>query len=270
MGNVVVLRYGGGRTFSNVSSLAFIGGVAWGECFLPIVPLDFSADAMENARGFGSWYTTATAQEKYDQYCRLDEEFRLDIERYAPGITRRVRGITIGVSTGGPVDELATTVTRSLRHGIVWLQRFLVQRFSLFVRRRLLALGDDLLGMAGGSFTTGTSGGFMNMFDGGALHGINGNSTLNLNTERLYDMNCVVIQLAGGCLVGAGVSVLIMGDFPSIRTFIPQIDDPVYEFGEDLYNYITGVWDNAYCCALIGDAAIGAILPGVDINIIAS
>lgn len=54
MGNVVVLRYGGGRTFSNINSLAFIGGVAWGECYLPVVPLDFRAETMRRARGFGS------------------------------------------------------------------------------------------------------------------------------------------------------------------------------------------------------------------------
>lgn len=189
---------------------------------------------------------------------------------YADGIVKPVHGLCIGVSAGGPIGELGDTVARPLRYGVIWLRRFLVQRISQFVRRRLLALGDDALGLISGNLTTGTSGGFMNMYDGGALHGINGNSTLNLSIRRLRRMNCIVIQLSGGVIVGAGVSLLLIGDFPSMRSFMPRRDDPVYEIGEDLYEYITGVWNGAYCCALIGDAAIGAILPGVDINIIAS
>lgn len=272
MGTVLVMRNPTGRPFSDVSSLTLVGGVAWGECFLQLSPLLMDDDDLiEQARGFGRRYVGASRQAIYNQYCRLDATFRLEIEGYAGAITKSVRGISFGISTGGPMGELAGTVTRSFRRGLIWLQRFLVQRFSRFVRERLLDLADDGVGLMAGNFTAGTSGGFFNMYDGGALHGIGEHSTLDLDITRLRRMNFLVVQLAGGVIVGAGINLLIIGDFPSITSILSRDGhESLPEIADNLMSYITGVFNNAYCWALIGDAAVGAILPGVDINLVGS
>ncbi|TXI34932.1 MAG: hypothetical protein E6Q58_00955 [Niabella sp.] len=271
MGSVLVIRNPAGRQFTDLASLSFVGGIAWGECFLQLCPLLFDDLTMESARGFGRSYIGTSSQSKYDQYCRLSSEFREEIEGYADGITKQVKGISIGVSVGGSLGELGDVITRGARIGVVWLQRFLVQRFSRFIRQRAVELVEDGLGSATSGFTTGTSGGFFNMYDGGALHGMNGNDTLDLEIERIYRMNFAVIQLGGGVIVGAGINLLMIGDFPSINTIIERRGTGShFEIDTHLMAYLTSLFSSGYCYAFIGDAAIGAILPGVDLNIVAS
>lgn len=271
MGSVLVIRNPAGRQFTDLASLSLIGGVAWGECFLQLSPLMFDEYTMRAARGFGSYYVTASNQEKFDQYCNLSSDFRLEIEGYAPAITKNVKGISIGISVGGSMDELGEFIARGARIGIVYLQRFLVQRFSRFIRSRLEALADDALSAGTGGFTTGTSGGFFNMYDGGALHGMNGNSTLDLEFDRIQRMNFAVIQLGGGCIVGVGINFLVIGGFPSINTVIRRHGSGSdFELDTNFLDYFSDLFTQGYCYAFIGDAAIGAILPGIDLNIIAS
>lgn len=278
MGSVLVIRNPSGRQFTDITSVALVGGVAFGECFLQLSPLLFDNSTIEAARGFGAHYVGASHQTIFDQYCRLSSDFRLEVEGYAPAITKSVRGISIGISTGGSLDALSSALARPARHALVFIQREFLVRFSRFVRGRLMALSEDALDRVTSGFSTGTSGGFFSMYDGGALHGANGNSTLDLDLERIRTMNFAVIQMGGGAIVGAGINLLIIGDFPSLRTMVPVSRDAIVSLDavfttsidDSLFFYIGNVLAHAYCYAFIGDAAIGAILPGIDLNLIAS
>lgn len=279
MGSVVVLRYANNQRVTDISSLSILAGIAWGSCFLPVVPLDFSRDAMESARGFGSYYVNASRQQIYEQYCRLDEQFRLEIELYEFGITKDVCGFSFGIDTGGVLGELGDVITsRPIRRGLVWLQRSITGPLSNFIRNQITNLAEDAIDSSVGSIgnffnlSSGTSGGFLNMYDGGALHGANGHSTLNLEVSSIRRMNCAIIQLKGGFAVEAGINLLLIGSFPSLSTFNirRRRDDSVFEVASDLMAYLNRVFSELYCYTVVGDAGVGIIPPGVDINIIAS
>lgn len=272
MGSVLVIRNPPGRQLTDIASFSIIGGVAWGSCFLQVFPLLFDDDVILDARGFGRRYVGASRQAIYDQFCRLSSNFRLEIEGYEPAITKDVKGISIGISAGGNVmGVMEDVVGTGIRRALVWFQRTFAVRFSRFLNLILRDLIDDGLGMGSGALTTGVSGGFFNSFDGGALHGVNGNSTLNLEINRIRNMNFCIFQVGGGLIVGAGINLLIIGDFPSTDTLLPhRFTDARMMMESHFLDYINHVREHAYCIALVGDAAVGAILPGVDFNIIGS
>lgn len=270
MGDVLVIRNPVGRQFADLTSFSLIGGVSFGECFLQLSPLLFDDYYMENSMGFGRSYVGASKQAKYDQYCRLSSQYREQIEGYADGITKQVYGISIGISSGGSLSAIGDLVERVGTAAISRLERLLVRQFSNIIRQGVLALLNDGMNAGAGQLTTGISGGFFNMYDGGALHGMNGNSTLDLDFSRINRMNFAVLQLTGGVIIGTGINLLIIGDFPSIRTITQARIGFYFSLEQNFINYLVDLFSRGYCFAFIGDAAIGAILPGIDLNIVAS
>jgi len=281
MPSPIVLDFPAGQTFSDITSLALIGGVAWGSCNLCVSALDLSPETLRSTGHFAD--ITNNPEEAWIQYCRLDRRSRERIQLPMRSFSKNVYGLAIGLSVGGPVGSLARTV----EYAAISSARFLVRRFTSFVAARAIRLVssaiEDVASAVSSGGTVGTSGGFLNMFDGGALHGLNGNNTLELDVSAIGRMNYCVLQLSGGCIAGAGVNLLLVGRFPSLWARFTQaamgqflisggFNNPVnvVTYMGDLLGYCHDIFSEAYCFAIIGDAQFGLVLPGVDINIIAS
>lgn len=267
MGSVVVIRNAPGRQFTDLTSLAIVGGIAFGSIYLRLCPLIFDPAVVRNAECFGSYYARASHQEIYDQYCRVDSIFREQLEGPGVEITKSVKGISIGISTGGSLDAVADFLERPARIGWVMLRRTLGRRIGA-LREAALAAADDATSMGAGLLTSGTSGGLFQSIDGGALQSDTSISTLDLSIERIQGMNMCVLQLGGGIIVGAGVNIVFIGNFPSLNTLLSVDGVFTTDVDNSLFFYIGNVLAQSYCHAFIADAAIGAILPGIDLNII--
>ncbi|HTN45472.1 MAG TPA: hypothetical protein VL098_03935 [Flavipsychrobacter sp.] len=279
--SVLVIRNPTGRQLTDITSLALVGGVAFGEFYLQLATLMFDRDTIANARGFGEYYVGASPEVIYEQYCNINSIDRAAIERLETPITRSVYGLSIGISTGGSIDAIADALERPVRRGLVMLQRQFRLRFWTFIRRRLLDLAGDTIDISAGAagdrlgLTTGVSGGIISSIDGGILRGANGYSNFSLDASAVSRSNFAIIQLGGGFVVGAGINLLFIGNFPSLASMISSIGsvvDSVFttSLDDSLFMYMGNVLSHAQCFAFVGDAAAGAILPGIDLNIIAS
>lgn len=236
---------------------------------------------MANAPGFGSWYVTATPQQIYEQYCRLDSYRRERIERLESPIIKRVSGISIGLSSGGSLDAITDVLHGPINQGINLLRNQIRRPLLNFIRNRLTNLADDARDFAISEaderleLTTGVSGGLFSSIDGGILRGTNGYSSFGLDAGAIRNLNFAIIQIGGGLIVGAGINLLLMGNFRSFRSMIASfrsLGDSLFTLSADdhLLLYLGNVFSHAQCFAFVGDAAVGVILPGVDLNIIAS
>lgn len=268
---VIVIRNPPGEQFTNLTSLAIVAGVSFGTCYLRLRPLNFDSETLRAARGFGSYYATASPQEIFDQYLSLNRVDRERIEGEPVEIRKNVKGISIGINTGGSLDAVSDFLERPARMAMAMLRRSLRNRI---VRRILAHIGVDAIGdvrdAGASSLTAGTSGGAFSMWDGGALHGAAPYSTLDLNIERVQNLNICVLQLGGGIIVGAGFNIMFMGNFPSLNTLLSVDGVFTTDIDNSLLFYIGNVLAHSECYAFIGDAAIGVILPGIDFNIIGS
>lgn len=279
--SVLVIRNPVGKQLTDITSLALGGGIAFGELYLQLATLMFDRETIARARGFGREYVGATPQFIYEQYCRLDWHRRAEIERLEAPITKSLYGLSFGVSTGGSLESVASLLQRPVRRGLVILQRRFRMPLWSFIRARLLNLAEDSIDFGVSQaddaigLTTGVSGGIISGNDGGILRGLGGYSNFSLDAGAVRRSNFAIIQLGGGLIVGAGINLLLIGDFPSFASMISSVDAIVNSIfpssiEESLFMYIGNVFSQAQCFAFVGDAAAGAILPGVDINIIAS
>lgn len=245
MASPILLAHDPGESFSSITSLSLVGGIAWGSCLLAYRNLDFSREALDAAR---LYVGCNTDQEIFDQYCRLDRESRERIHLPRRTSTKSVRGISIGLSASGALDlfdSVAETVVRPFF-------------------RNLLA---DTVGMAG--LTTGTAGGFMNMFDAGAFHGMNGHSDFSFDIENFSELEYCMVQFGVGALVSAAVNILLLGNFRNINYFVTN-DQNAFEKAAGIASYLYNVMSFYQCYTLIGEASAGLILPGGSINIVAT
>ena len=245
MASPILSAYDPGESFSSINTITIGGGLAWGSCLLAYRNLDFSREALDAAR---LYVGCNTDQEIFDQYCRLDRESRERIHLPRRTSTKPVRGISIGVSASGALDifdSVAETVVRPLF-------------------RELLS---NTVGMAG--LTTGTAGGFMNMFDAGAFHGMNGHSDFSFNVEEFSELEYCLVQFGVGALVSAAVNILLLGNFRNINYFVTN-DQNIFEKAAGVSSYLYNVMSFYQCYTLIGEASAGLILPGGSINIVAT
>ncbi|GEM_PF-1547217 len=279
--SVLVIKNPAGTQLTNITSIAVVGGIAFGTCHLQLATLQFDRATMARASGFGSYYVTATQQEIYEQYCRLDSRRREQIERLESPIIKRVSGITVGLSSGGSLDAITDVLHGPIGRGIDLLQNRIRRPLLNFIRNRVLNLADIgrdyAITVADQQFelTTGVSGGMFSSIDGGILRGANGYSNFGLDVNAIRNLNVAIIQVGGGLIVGAGVNLLVIGNFRSFRSMISSfrsLGDSIFTTSVDdqLLLYLGNVFSHAQCYAVVGDAAVGAILPGVDLNIIAS
>lgn len=279
--SVLVIRNPTGTQLTDITSIAVGGGIAFGTCHLQLASLMFDRATMANASGFGSWYVNATPQEIYEQYCRLDSRRREQIERLESPIVKRVSGISIGLSSGGSLDAITDVLHGPITYGVNLFRSQIRRPLLNFIRNRLTSLADDARDLALSevddrfNLTTGVSGGFFSSIDGGILRGANGYSSFGLDAAAIRNLNFAIIQIGGGLIVGAGINLLLIGNFRSFRSMISSfsaLGDSLFTLSADdhLLLYLGNVFSHAQCYAFVGDAAVGVILPGVDLNIIAS
>ena len=77
---------------------------------------------------------------------------------------------------------------------------------------------SNTIGLSG--LTTGTAGGFMNMFDAGAFHGINGHSDFSFTMDNFSTFEYCMVQFGVGAFVSAAVNILLLGNFRNISYFV--------------------------------------------------
>lgn len=277
----VITAFEAGEQFSSISSLTLLLGVSWGTCSLPLRELDFRRETLESTGLYIG--IEDNPEEAFDQYCRLDAASRRRIHLPRMVYSKTVHGFSIGLSLGGPVGNLSSAI----EEGMLDASRALLRRFTQSAAQQVVTFmadaAQDATSYVSSFGQVGTSGGFFNMYDAGALHGVNGNDTLSLNIADIGGMNFCLLQLGGGCIAGAGINILLIGRFRSLSSAIgTDLLDTVLaiggmahllnavEFTGCLLSYFTEVFRNAYCYTIIGDASAGIILPGVDIKIVAS
>jgi hypothetical protein len=238
------MAYDPGESFSSINTITVGGGIAWGTCLLAYRNLDFSREALDEA---ACYIGCNTDQEIFDQYCRLDHERRERIHLPRRTSTKSVRGISIGVSAGGALD--------------------LFDSIGDLVRPVFRELISNTVGMTG--LTTGTAGGFMNMFDAGAFHGMNGHSDFSFNIDHFSELEYCMVQFGVGAFVSAGVNILLLGNFRNINYFVTNDQNP-FEKIAGIASYLYNVMSFYQCYTLIGEASAGLILPGGAVNIVAT
>lgn len=244
MASPIIMAFEPGESFSSINTITVGGGIAWGECLLAYRNLDFSRGALDEAACFVGCNTD---QEIFDQYCRLDHDRRERIHLPRRTFTRPVRGISVGVSASGALD--------------------IFDGIGDLVRPLFRELISNTIGMVG--LTTGTAGGFMNMFDAGAFHGMNGNTDFSIDMERFSTYQCCMVQLGVGAFVAAAVNILYMGDFRNMYFHITN-EMNVLEKIAGLMSYLADVIHHGQCYAVVGEASAGLILPGGSVNVVGS
>jgi len=239
------MAYDSGESFSSINTITIGGGIAWGDCLLAYRNLDFSRAALDEA---ACYIGCNTDQEIFDQYCRLDRQRRERIHLPRRTATKSVRGISIGISAGGALDMFDSIAESVLRP--VFREVF-----------------SNTVGLSG--LTVGTAGGFMNMFDAGAFHGMGSHSDFSFNMDHFPEFEYCLLQFGVGALVSAAVNILLLGDFRNINYFVTN-DLNAFEKVAAIASYLYNVMSLSQCYALIGEASAGLILPGGSINIVAT
>ena len=245
MASPIIMAYDPGESFSSLNTLTVGGGISWGSCLLAYRNLDFSRTALDAARLYEGCNTD---QEIFDQYCRLDRESRERIHLPRHTSTKSVRGISIGLNAGGALDLFDSVAESVLRP----------------VFRELFSNTVGLTGL-----TVGTAGGFMNMFDAGAFHGMGGNSDFAFNIDHFDEKEYCLVQFGVGALVSAALNILLLGNFRNINYFVTN-DMNAFEKVGGIASYLYNVMTQSQCYAVIGEASAGLILPGGSINIVAT
>ena len=244
MASPLISAYNPGESFSSINTITVGGGIAWGNCLLAYRNLNFSRAALDEA---GLYVGCNTDQEIFDQYCRLDRESRARIHLPRRTFSRSVSGISLGVSASGALD--------------------IFDSIGDLVRPVFRELISNTVGMAG--LTTGTAGGFMNMFDAGAFHGMNGHDDFSFNIDNFSGFQCCLVQFGVGAFVSAALNILLLGNFRNISYFVTN-EMNAFEKVAGIVRYLYNVMSFTQCYTLIGEASAGLILPGGSVNIVAS
>ncbi len=244
MGSPIIMAYDSGESFSSINTLTLGVGVAWGTCLIAYRNLDFRREALDVS---GLYVGLSTDEEIFNQYCNLDRESRERIHLPRRTSTKSVHGISFGLNAGGALDLFDSVSEAVLRP----------------VFRELLS---NTVGLSG--LTVGTAGGFMNMFDAGVFHGINGHTNFSININNFPTYEYCLVQFGVGALVSAALNILLIGNFRNLTHYIVDVNNMPDNFG--LVRYLYNVMTMSRCYAVIGEASAGLILPGGSVNIVAT
>ena len=247
MPSPVFLAYDPGETFSSINTLTLGAGIAWGTCMLAYRTIDFRRERLDET---GWFVDTFTDQDIYDQFCRLTRSFQEQLYLPRQTTTKSVSGVSIGLSAGGALDMFDNICEEMLRP----------------LLRELFSNGIGLSSNIGG-MTVGTAGGFNQMFDAGAFHGMNGQTDFSLTPERIASYDYCLIQAGVGAVVSAAFNLVLLGDFRSLQSALSN-EMNAFEKVAALCQYLYDVFSRARAYVLIGEAQTGVILPGGSLNIV--
>lgn len=218
---------------------------------MPFVPLEFTPARIAGSLGPGSGYLNG--------HLRLDNKtFYEDTYSNLPLVeqkkfwgtksivTKSVRGVSVGISGGKLFAQAAQGAIKGTMLGLAKLG---VQRIvRKVIDFQLKNINLDALQSSTSLDAT--------------LYGLNGYDTYNLYMlDFQNDANIFFINAGIGAVTGASLNLVFIGYFPSIPYGMSLFDLPEY------------IWDcsnKAVACAVVGDAAVGLIMPGGSISFISS
>jgi hypothetical protein len=259
MPSPVFLAFESGETFSSISTLSVVGGVAWGSCTLAYRTLDFRRERLDET---GWFVNTPTDRDVYDQFCRLPSDYQERLFLPRRTTTKAVSGFSFGFGPGGAVSLLGEAAEEAI-------ERVAAPALHALVQGALDDLINDTVGAVSnaGGLTVGTAGGFLHMFDAGTFHGMNGRDMFSLRPEQIASYDYCMLQVAFGAGVSASVNLLMLGDFRPRGDYFPMGQNDL-ERAMALYQYVSDINQRAQAFVVIGEAQAGLILPGGTINIV--
>lgn len=254
MPSPIVLGFNAGESLCALNSIVVIVGGTVGEITAPLTPLNFSSANFASVYGSTARLATHTNrfsnETLYNEWTLLPVSFQ---ERFWDRsnrvlIRKRIYGAAVGIETGGVFTAAGEAI-----------QELLIRLAGRLVGRLVSSVGLDSLQSSQSSTST--------------LYGINGTDTYNQNVREYSNTstNIFILQGAIGAIAQAGLNIVLFGNFPSIRTLGSTLLTP-NSFAQSvaIFNYLRSVFADAKSVALVGDAAVGAILPGVQLQILAT
>lgn len=278
MGGPIILNFIPGSTVSDMNSACFDLGVCWGTVNLPFAPLVFSESAglpftvpPGAFAGCGITYKNgyASDSEKFykEVYSKLPEQ---DKKQFNPNpdpgnnpYTRKlnVGGPCFGIGVSGILNEMGEAI-----HDAVQL---IANDFLRIVTNNVSNSGSHYSQVSGSTSPL--------------LNGINGQRTFDLSIGDFQMPNILLMQFGGGCGAGVNYNLLFIGNFPSFmgefnRNEMMDLENS-YElsarategyFISKLLGHLLHVKQQAKAVAIIPDAAMGPIFPGLQLSFIFS
>ncbi len=236
MPSPIIFGFKEGDSLSSMNSLVIGAGATWGSVKMPFVPLEFTPERLADAIGPQNGYATGrlrlTNQIFYDQtYSGLPLATKRKFWGEARVLEKNAKGISLGLSGGAIMNSAAQALQSALRPII----RRLVSSVSLDVLQKSTSLDAT-------------------------LYGLDGRDTYNLNESDFRNANILFINAGLGALTQASLNLVFVGNFPSCNSMNPI----------RLVGHLHDVYRRASAWTIVPDGAVGVILPGASISIIAS
>lgn len=254
MPSPIVLGFNAGESLCSLNSVVIVVGGSVGEITAPLTPLNFSSANFASVYGREARLATQTNRYSnetlYNEWTLLPVSFQ---ERFwdrgnRTMLRKRIYGAAIGIQAGGVVSAAGEAV-----------EELLMRLAGRLVGRLVSSIGLDALQSSQSSIST--------------LYGINGTNTYNQNISDYNNSttNIFILQGAIGAIAQAGLNIVLFGNFPSIRTLGTTLLTPnSFSQSVAIFNYLRSVFAEAKSVAFVGDAAIGFILPGVQVQVLAT
>ena len=255
MPSPIILGYNTTESLCSINSIVIGIGGSLGTITAPLTPLNLSSENFAAAYGRSSHLATRTDHYSneylYDQWNLLPYSYqeRFWDRNHRLIIQKRIYGAALGVQAGGAVSAAGNAV-----------EQLIVSLAGRLIGRVISGIGLDSLQSSQSSVST--------------LYGINGTDTYNQNITdySTVNTNIFIVQGSIGAIAQAGLNMVLFGNFPSIRTVGASMLLTPNSFTQSVavFNYLRSVFARAQSVAFVGDAAIGVILPGVQLQVLAT
>ena len=273
MPSPIELTFGAGESLGTLDSVTIGVGGVWGSVTMPFTPLEFTRERI--ARAFGQRFADESMpvnNERFywDRYIQLPVSLQPQFHGTPVPVSRRVRGISVGINEGGVLSEagdLAVQGSRSLGRAVGWgvgrvfsagasyARVNAARAFGFAVSNFLQRVGLDRMQSSQTLNAT--------------LYGMNHNDTYNMAMASFTQNPALNICMVGGAasaIVQAAGSVAFIGPFGSARDIRLN---PLYTV-QDTASYLYNVATRSYAYCFLRDAAIGLIVPGAQVQLVAS